>query len=319
VLLILLALVGVGPAAVKQVIFILPSIVLFFASRSFGNYFVALVPAAVVAAVTVSGKARTTERLPSFAVRAFAIGTPAAAGAALFAAALLTAPPLTVDVIGIRTTGQLATVDQITVAVHNRTDHAVSPAFSIDEGGNLTTFWRVIRGPHELEAGASTSYTLESPSFFAQPPIGGGFQVVAFSEHPAAVSHTAAYNPSTLHVALDPDAISHPVPVGEPVTVTAQLLDRLNRPVRRAGVPIFLGQIIYAQAGLEYATVKINGHRQGQTPVTATTDADGTATFVLRATNADSDPVYFEANLVSASRGYPFGYSTILAVRFGPQ
>jgi hypothetical protein len=89
--------------------------------------------------------------------------------------------------------------------------------------------------------------------------------------------------------------------------------------VRRAGVPIFLGQIIYAQAGLEYATVKINHRPQGQTPVTAMTDANGTATFVLRAVNAYSDPVYFEANLVSAARGYPFGYSTILAVRFGPQ
>ncbi len=314
----LLALVAIGPPAVKQTIFVLPSIVLFFASRSFGNYFIALIPAAVVAAVTVTWSAREGERLPSYATRAFAVGLPAAAGAALFAAALMTAPPLTVDVIGIRTTGQLATVDQITVAVHNRTDHAVTPAFSVDEGGNLTTFWQVIRGPHELAPGASTSYTLQSPSFFAQPPISGGFQVVAFSDSPAAVSHTAAYNPSTLHVALDPSAISHPVRVGQPVTVTAQLLDRLDRPIRRSGVPISLGQIIYAQAGLEYATVRINGHPQGQTPVTATTDADGTATFVLRATNANSDPVYFEANLVSASRGYPFGYSTILAIRFGP-
>jgi uncharacterized membrane protein len=319
VLLVLLVVVAVGPGAVKQSIFILPSIVLFFASRSFGNYFIALIPAAVVAAVTASAKARDREPMPSFAVRSFAIGVPAAACAALFAASLLTAAPLTVDVIGIRTTGQLATVDQITVAVHNRTDHAVAPAFSIDEGGNLTAFWQVIRGPHKLEAGASTSYTLESPSFFAQPPISGGFQVVAFSGGPPAVSHTAAYNPSTLHVALDPDAVDGTVPVGQPITVTAQLLDRLDRPVHRAGVPIFLGQIIYAQAGLEYATVRINDHRQGQTPVTATTNADGAATFVLRATDASSDPVYFEANLVSAARGYPFGYSTILAVRFGPR
>jgi hypothetical protein len=177
----------------------------------------------------------------------------------------------------------------------------------------------VVRGPRELAAGARTSYTIVSPSFFAQPPIAGGFQVMAFTEEPPAVSHTVAYNPSTLHVALTPDAINHPVDVGQPVHVTAQLLDRLNRPVRRAGVPIYLGQIIYAQAGLEYATVRINGSRPGATPVVAKTNSQGTASFLLKATQSNSDPVYFEANLVSETRNYPFGYSTILAIRFGPR
>lgn len=319
VLLVLLVVVALGPAAVKQTIFALPSIVLFFASRSFGNYFIAMIPAAVVGAVTVAAHRRAEGRLPSFAVRAFAIGIPSSACAALFAASLMTAAPLTIDVLGIRTTGQLATVEQITVAVHNRTGHAVSPAFTIDEGGNYTTFWRIVHGPGELAAGATTSYTLESPSFFAQPSVLGGFQVVAFSDHPAAVSHTAAYTPSSLHIALDPSVVTRPVPVGQPVTVAAQLLDRLDRPVHRADVPIFLGQIIYAQAGLEYATVRINDSRPGATPVVARTNAEGAATFVLRATGANSDPVYFEANLVSATRGYPYGYSTILAIRFGPR
>jgi uncharacterized membrane protein len=316
---VLVLLVAIGPATVKRSLFILPSVVLFFASRSFGNYFIALVPAAVVGAVSVMASSGARDRMPSFQVRAFAIGIPCAAFAALFAAALLTRPPLSVEVLGIRTTGQLATVEQITLAVHNRSDHAVSPAFTIDEGGNFTTFWRVLRGPQELPAGATTSYTLESPSFFAQPSISGGFQVMAFSDHPAAVSHTTAYNPSTLHVALDPAAIDHAVPVGQPVTVTAELLDRLNRPVRRAGVPIFLGQIIYAQDGLEYATVRVDGGRPGATPVVEKTNAEGMATFVLRATDSNSDPVYFEANLVSSTRDYPFGYSTILAIRFGPR
>jgi hypothetical protein len=32
---------------------------------------------------------------------------------------------------------------------------------------------------------------------------------------------------------------------------------------------------------------------------------------------AGSDPVYFEANLVNPALFYPYGYSPILAVRFG--
>ena len=41
------------------------------------------------------------------------------------------------------------------------------------------------------------------------------------------------------------------------------------------------------------------------------------ATFVVRGTQASADPVYFEANLVSAGQFYPFGYSEIVPIRFG--
>jgi hypothetical protein len=313
----------IGPATLMRLSFLLPSVVLFFASRSFGNYLTALVPAAIVAVITGSGAAPATAtlrlRLPSPKTRAAILGGFGAVCVTLGLGALLTPSPLSVHVLGIRTTGQLATVEQITVEVTNSSQHDVRPAFTLDQGGNLTTFWQIVKGPALMTPGDSASYTLESPSFFAQPAVAGGFQVLAFSSNPPAVSHTSAYKPSTLHLALAPDSINHLVRVGATVHVTAQLLDRLDRPVRRANVTVYLGQIIYAQAGLEYGTVRINRGRPGQTPVAATTNADGTATFDLKATRADSDPVYFEANLLNPTRHYPYGYSEILAVRFGPQ
>ncbi|HEX3705542.1 MAG TPA: hypothetical protein VHV76_02835 [Mycobacteriales bacterium] len=309
----------IGPASLMRLSFLLPSVVLFFASRSFGNYLTALVPAAIVAVVTASNSQASAnrERLPSVRIRAGVLAGLGMACLACGIVALSVRSPLSVHVLGIRTTGQLATVDQITVAVTNSSDHDIRPAFTLDESGNLTTFWRIVHGPSSIAPGDSTSYTLESPSFFAQPSLNGGFQVLAFSSNPPAVSHTAAYNPSTLHVALQPDAIEHPVAVGDTVHVRAQLLDRLDRPVHRSGVRIYLGQIIYAQTGLQYATVRVNSGRPGETPVAGVTNAAGAATFDLKATQADSDPVYFEANLLSPTRHYPYGYSTILAIRFG--
>ncbi len=215
-----------------------------------------------------------------------------------------------------RTTGQLATVEQVRVQATNRTARVLHPAFTADEGGAVTAFWDPVAGPAALGAHASAVYTLDAPSFFANPPITGGFQMVAFTDGPPAASHTGAYVPSVLHLILSPAAVNAPVPVGQAVTVTAELVDRYDRPVRRANVPVYLGQIIYAQQGLEYGQAVINGSQPGQTPVRAFTNSAGVATFVIQGTLAKGDPVSFEANLVNAQAFFPYGYSAILDIRF---
>jgi hypothetical protein len=40
------------------------------------------------------------------------------------------------------------------------------------------------------------------------------------------------------------------------------------------------------------------------------------ATFMVQATAASSNPVYYEANLVDSRNYYPYGYSPILIVYF---
>jgi hypothetical protein len=140
--------------------------------------------------------------------------------------------------------------------------------------------------------------------------------VVAFTDGPDTVSASSAYEPTTLHVGLSPDAVNPLVPLGQQVVVRAELLDRIDRRVHRAGVPIYLGQVIYAQEGLIVSEASVNGHAPGQTPVAAYTDADGVATFRIVGTNANANPVYFEANLVDSNRFYPYGYSEILPIRF---
>jgi uncharacterized membrane protein len=299
--------------ALKPAAFLLPSIALFFAARSFGSYLVMLIPAALAAAATTR---RSPQGAPwrgwRWVAACGAVASAAAAGIAV------TAPsPLTMSIQSVETTGQLATVQQVTVNVANNTSASVRPAFTIEEGTSMTAFWQQRQGPAMLGPHQRASYTIVAPSYFAMPSIEDGFQVLAFLGSPASVSRTAAYLASTWRVVLQPDTIDHAVAVGQEIIVRAEIVNRLDEQMRVAGEPVYLGQVIYAQQGLRYSEAIINQALAGQTPVEALTDRAGVATFAIRSPVGGSDPVYFEANLVNPTWFYPYGYSPILAVRFG--
>ena len=291
-----------------------PSLVLFFSARSFGSYLVTLLPAALIAATSVD-----LSRVPiPRSDRAFrpwrhwrwVVGGGVVASLFAVVGIFTSTAPLSVRITSVRTTGQLATVVQLGVNVANNSDRTETPSFTVESGGQLTAFWLARGGPASLPPGGHAHYTLLAPNFFAQPPITGGFQVVAFSSSPATVSRSTSYLPTTLHLSIDPSAVNHVVPIGQPVVLQAAILDHLNRPVNLSGVPVYLGQVIYGQA-------IINEGQVGQTPVVAYTNDQGVATFDVRGTRVTADPVYFEANLVNSSQFYPYGYSEIVPIRFG--
>jgi uncharacterized membrane protein len=298
--------------ALKPAAFILPSIVLFFATRSFGSYLVMLIPAAVAAAATTQRPQLSASWQHWKWVVAGAVGA-----CALAILAALTSPsPLDMSIESVRTTGQLATVDQVTVSVTNRSAHSVQPSFTVEEGLTMTAFWRRVHGPPVLGAHQQARYTLQAPSYFAAPSLANGFQILAFSRAPATVSRTGIYVPNVWRVVLRPSAINQPVTRGKTITVRAEIVNRLDQPVRAAHVPVYLGQVIYAQDGTQTSQAFINKSYEGATPVQALTNAQGVAVFTIKSTTANSDPVYFEANLVKSGSAYPYGYSPILAVRF---
>ena len=298
--------------ALKPAAFLLPSVVLFFATRSFGTYLVMLIPAAIAAAATT--------RRPE-APRCWrhwkwvALGSAAASTAAVLAA-LTAASPLAMSIQSVQTTGQLATVDQLTLTVTNNTGGSVRPAFTIENGMTMTAFWSRRRGPAVLGPHQRARYTIMAPSYFAMPSISNGFQVLAFTHDPGSVSRTSAYVASLWRVVLQPATVNNPAARGQDITVHAEIVNRLDEPMRVANVPVYLGQVIYAQRGLQFSEAVVNQGLPGQTPVEANTNRAGVATFVIHSPVGGSQPVYFEANLVSPTSFYPYGYSPILAVRF---
>jgi uncharacterized membrane protein len=315
-----LAFVATYPA-LKAWVVVCPAVVLFFSARSFGSYLVTLLPAALVAATSteliarrpaVRGRSLWLWRNARWVVAGGLLASVVAVGAIFTSSA-----PLGVKITSVRTTGQLATVVQIGVDVTNHSNSAQKPSFTVESGGQLTAFWLATGGPNSLAPGAHAHYTLLAPNFFAQPPITGGFQVVAFSPSPAAVSRSGSYLPTTNHVGLVPNAVNSVVPIGQTVVLRAEILDQLNRQVPLAGQPVYLGQVIYGQQGLIFGQAIINQGQIGQTPVVAYTNQTGVAMFYVRGTQISNDPVYFEANLVSANQFYPYGYSEIVPIRFG--
>jgi hypothetical protein len=113
----------------------------------------------------------------------------------------------------------------------------------------------------------------------------------------------------------------HSTAAAEPAG-TADVLRRVRRigyvvlGLQVIGLPVCLGQVICAQHGLQFGEAIISNRPEGQTPVAATTNVQGVATFTISSPVGSGNPVYFATNLVKSSSGYPHRDSPILAVRF---
>ncbi len=301
----------------KALTVLTPSFILFFSARSFASYFVVLALPAIVALCSTTSVTR--EDFPRLtAHKRFeysAIGL-AVAGLLAGTLALTSSAPLSIQILSIKTTGQLATIIQVRLNVTNHTNHSVTPAFTVQNGGAETAFWIRQAGPKTLRAHSSAFYNLMAPNFFAQSPLTGGFQIAAFTENPGSVSISAPFSVNPYHLIMNPEAVNQVQPPGKVVTLTTQLVDAFDNPVHLTGLPVFLGQTVYTQAGQIYGQASINGKGVGMTPVVAYTDSNGAATFYVTSQLSSTDPVYFEANLVNNLTGYPYGYSEIVPIRF---
>lgn len=297
-----------------------PSVMLFFATRSYSNYLVMLILPALVAFCSVRPSPfdapRVRQQLIGSRPRAL-IFLGALALVPLAAIAVTTYPqPLALHIDNVQTTGQLATVIDVTLTVTNRLDHPISPVFASQSGGAITAPWNVTSGTTRIPAHKRVTLTLQAPNFFAQPSLSGGFQMVALTTSPQAMSVSPPFVPTRWHINLTPEAIDRPVGIGQLVTVKAEVLGPTDAPINIAGVPIYMGQISYAQGGIIYTQAIINNSQPGATPVEALTDRHGVALFTISDLTANLNPVYFEANLVNGASSYPYGYSNILTIRF---
>ena len=182
----------------KRVWLFLVPVVLFLPDRSLANYLLDLVPAALVAALSVStttgarsqqspGTRRWLPRLT--------VAVPAAAAVVVLVAAFSSAP-LTITVDRYQA-GGVATVDgglryvEVDVSVHNGTDGPLLPRFMVAAGGGHPTgFWRamVVGGISPVPGGATTRFVLVPTRYTSAPNQGDRWLVEAYTTGPDALS-----------------------------------------------------------------------------------------------------------------------------------
>ena len=320
--------------------FILPSAALFFPTRSLAEYFMTLISVWVVSLVSPgSGPSPEAEvgrrrlvgpesgpnspqsfsgqhvRRPSARLLALAAFLP---GLAFLVLALSAAPPLVLTIRSVETNGQLQKIWQMQVEVTNRSRTALAPHFATNFIGQMTSFWNA-NGPKTLQPGQSATYRLVAPNIGSMPGITQPLILQVVTAGPESISSTPLYTPEQLDSYISPGYVDHPVPLGRSVSLQVQLRSPYGDQIRQPGVRIALSQLIYAQSALIPAEAQINDAPEGQTPVTAETNADGIAVFRLQDSSVQGgNPVYFQA-YVDPHTGFPYGYSEIVSVLWSPQ
>lgn len=321
-LLILVVFVGTYPL-LRPATFMLATLAYMFASRSQTNYLIPLVPVGLVAAVTANRAMRpvlgTGSRFAGL-LRSrrwtVGIGVMAALAAAVIIYSLAAPSPLKVTITGIRTTGYLSGINLLKVEVHNNTDKTLRPAYTIQTSHGDTTFWDIIGGPKRLAPGQTATVQLAPPNAPAEPGLGDGFSVLAFTDQPAAVSVSHRFLLNLYRTAFSPQAFNSAIPVGKRIKLQVEILDHFDKPVDKSGIPVFFNQTVYAPIGFRHGSIMVNGCEAGKSGVGAVTNRNGVATFYLVGTQPSTIPISVSAHLHNYSAKYIYGSTGNITLRF---
>ncbi len=304
--------------------FMLASFVYFFAARSQTNYLIFFIPVALVAAVTAGPPAAVhASRLRARAggvLRArnwgIAMGVLAALAAAAVIYTFASTSPLTVTVTGKGTTGYLGGIKTLIVKVKNNTGKALRPSYTVQTSHGDTTFWSILAGPAKIPAHTTRMVQLIAPNYQAEPGLSDGWSVLAFTHTPEAVSVSHRFLLSLWRTATQPQAFDTAQPIHHRIRLRVEVLDHFNSTVRRAGIKVYLSQLLYTSQGVKGAYARINGgklHKAG----TALTNSSGVATFYIVGTRPSKTlPTTFSAHLKNSVAKYVYGGSGFINIRF---
>jgi uncharacterized membrane protein len=345
IILLLIAYVGTYPL-LRVAFFFLTAFAFFFAARSNVNYFISLIPAGIVAAVTAgpvlarrgdassngllmdgrrfaapAGWGGFVNRLAgpgqTFRSRYWLYAT--AAAAVLFAGSVAYSmykqPPFKVQVVGASTTGVTNHIEALTLRVTNTSGKPIQPHFDTMQGGFNSTFWSIDSGPTHLAPHSVGTYTILAPNSDAEPGSYGGFNVVGYLNNPESFSVAATYTPRLFSLGFDPQSVNAPVPVGHKLKLRVQIYNRDGSEAHQKGVIVRLGEIVWYKTGPKPGHAQINDSKVGKFALAAT-NSQGVASFTIVGKRPQAYPVTFSATLEDLKSGGLYGNAGDLNIRF---
>lgn len=283
----------------------------FFPTRSFGSYLIMLIPAGLVAGSTCSVARYSGSRFARILTLALSAGV-----VGMLTLAALAKPALRLTILKEGSTGQLQSIDYLTLRVTNTSGLFVQPHYAVTPTGQISSFWNVINGPKSFGPHERATVTLEAPNFESMPSIEGGFIVDAFSAHPSEMSSTSELRVNKVSTYLVSEYSDRIQPIRKIDRLYVEVVNQFGSAIHKSGIRVNLGQVIYAQTGLEFGEVSINGAAEGHTPVVAQTNAHGVASFTVEGVQTQSAPVFFQA-WISRPGHPPTGYSNVVTIQFG--
>ncbi len=342
-LLALVAYLGTYPL-MRPATFMVPALIFFFAERSQTNYLTALVPVAIIGAVTIGPAPRPRRQAidgglleagltghgwrawlarqigPTGPVRSLRWAQVIAVAALLAvvstAHAVTAAPPLGITITSVNVDGIHGIAQLVKVRVQNTTSQPATPHFTIEDRSGFTAFLIRLKGPRTLAPHHTAKYLLAPNNTGAMPSLGGGFNVVAFLTNPNSVSISNHYLPQLMHLVFQPQAEYRPIPIGKVFTVRVALVGHLNQAAHLGGVAVSMYQTINGGFGHGSPSAIIDGHLPGSGNVIGYTNSQGVATFRIVGTHAGLVPTEFQASLADTHVKFMYGITGQLAVRF---
>lgn len=292
----------------------LVALLLFVSIRSFSSYFLFMLPVGLVAGTTVQpivGRANIRGR--SLVLRFTAPLLLGICSVTMLVMSLIQTPPVAIRVLSDRTSGGLAGISKVTIAVANTTAVSIRPRYAVLNTNQQFEFWYSPTSGSFLGAHKRTVVTLYAPSVASMPSSTTSLQVGVVLSNSLTMASAPPATP--LRTVLSPSVIAGSVVTGRPISLFVQLLRADGASLHRAGVPVSLGQTAYGPVAPVAGETSINNAPEGQSPITVATNSRGVAHFVVVGRQAQSSPVYFEAWLLQGGQR-AVSYSNVVTVQF---
>lgn len=171
----------------KPVIFLMPSLILFWTLRSFASYLIDLIPFVLLSALTISPAAHRRPLFPKW--QKPVLGGLLGSFVLLILGLVLRPSPLSLAVKNIHLVHQKTAINEITLHVTNNTNRELHPYFTLTTTGHATSFWQASHSvlmPYE-----AATVMLLAPNKGAMPPLNSDFIVDAFTNNPETLSTSA--------------------------------------------------------------------------------------------------------------------------------